>query len=137
LAEPSAKDVVRSEFGGSRVLVVEDDPVNQTIMTMLLRGAGLEVDLAGDGAEAVRKARADGYALILMDMQLPLLDGPAATRQIRATDGLRRVPIIAMTANAFVEDKAECFAAGMDDFITKPVNPAHLLGTLLQWLRHG
>lgn len=134
-AEPAAREQLRAEFSGRRVLVVEDDPVNQMITSMLVRGAGLEVDIAADGREAIEKARAGGYDAILMDMQLPRLDGPAATRQIRATAGLDRVPIIAMTANAFAEDKAECMAAGMNDFITKPVNPAHLLGTLLLQLR--
>jgi PAS domain S-box-containing protein len=136
-AHPSAKELLRTEFGGRRVLVVEDDPVNQMITSMLVRGAGLEVEIAGDGLEAIEKARAGDYAAILMDMQLPRLDGPTAARQIRATAGLGRVPIIAMTANAFAEDRAECLAAGMDDFITKPVSPAHLLSTLLLWLRRS
>jgi CheY-like chemotaxis protein len=100
---------------------------------MLLEDMGLTVDLAEDGREAVEKARSGSYAIILMDMQMPVLDGLDATRQIRQLPDHQATPILAMTANAFAEDKDRCFAAGMDDFLTKPVNPEILYATLLKW----
>lgn len=80
--------------------------------------------------------RENVYDLILMDMQMPVLDGLAATRQLRAMGNYRNTPILAMTANAFAEDKAQCFAAGMNDFLVKPLEPGHLFSTLLKWLRY-
>ena len=90
--------------------------------------------MAADGAQAVTLASANDYAAILMDMQMPNLNGLEATRRIRALPGERQPPIIAMTANAFVEDKAQCFAAGMDDFLVKPFYPATLFAVLLRAL---
>ena len=101
---------------------------------MLLEDVGLTVDIAEDGREAVTKARAGSYAAILMDMQMPVLDGLDATRQIRQLPGCKSTPILAMTANAFAENKDQCFAAGMDDFIAKPVIPEVLYECLLKWL---
>jgi len=106
--------------------VAEDDEINQLVARELLESVGLRVDIANDGLDAVERMQspqAARYALILMDMQMPRLDGLDATRQIRALPGVGKLPIVAMTANAFGEDRARCLDAGMDDYITKPVSP--------------
>ena len=100
----------------------------------MIEGLGLTVDLAEDGREALEKARTISYDMILMDMQMPELDGLQATVQIRAIAEYRNTPILAMTANAFTEDKARCSEAGMNDFISKPYNPDELFSLLLKWL---
>ena len=120
---------------GARVLLAEDEPVNQEIARELLGELGLSVDVANNGAEAVAMASQGGYALILMDIQMPHTDGLAATREIRAATWGRDVPIIAMTANAFSEDRQRCTTAGMNDFLSKPVEPALFYATVIRWLR--
>jgi len=104
------------------------------VARFLMESAGLAVDTAEDGAEAVDHARRNTYTVILMDMQMPNLDGLEATRQIRALPGYRDTPILAMTANAFVEDRAGCLDAGMNDFLIKPFNPDMLFSTLIKYL---
>ncbi len=121
----------------SRVLLAEDNAINQEVARELLRAAGCEVEVADNGRRAVEMARTGGYDLILMDVQMPELDGIEASRQIRALPGLSRVPIIAMTANAFAEDRAACLAAGMNDHVAKPVHAATLYDTLARWLKHA
>ncbi len=125
------------EFAGRRVLLVEDEPVNQLVARELLEQAGLVVDLAEDGLQALELARARPYALILMDMQMPNLNGVDTTRALRADSPNAATPILAMTANAFDEDRRACLAAGMNEHIAKPIDPEILYGALLRWLEHG
>jgi PAS domain S-box-containing protein len=126
--------VLARDHAGRRLLLVDDDMINQEVALALLEGTGLVTDVAGDGVEAIDKARTGGYDLILMDMQMPRMDGIEATRLIRNMPGCGNTPVVAMTANAFAEDRARCIDAGMNDFLSKPVEPAVLYATLLKWL---
>ena len=129
-----ADAILRRDFAACRILLVEDEPVNREVTTGVLRNIGLQVDAAEDGVEAVAMAASRHYDLILMDMQMPRMDGLEATRRIRAMPGLAALPIVAMTANAFAEDRDNCLKAGMNDFLTKPSPPAALFATLLRAL---
>ena len=131
LSEP-AENVLRRDYAGTRVLLVEDEPINQEVTTFMLEHVGLTVDVAEDGIEAVERAQRGKYQLILMDMQMPRLDGLDATRRIRVIPGYANLPIIAMTANAFAEDRERCMEAGMSDFITKPLPAPELYKALLR-----
>ena len=133
----AAEARVKLEFEGRRVLLAEDEPINREVALGLLSDVGLEVDVAENGVQAVALARENEYAVILMDMQMPVMDGLVATQEIRRFSSGAGVPVIAMTANAFAEDKTRCFAAGMNAFLSKPVNPDELYASLLTWLRHG
>ena len=130
----SAETRLRTEFAGIHVLLAEDEPVNQEVSIGLLEDAGLKVDLAEDGVEVVRMAREACYDIILMDMQMPNMNGVDATRAIRQDSMNTATPILAMTANAFDEDRRVCLEAGMNDHITKPVEPELLFETLVKWL---
>jgi PAS domain S-box-containing protein len=137
-AQPSedAEARLRAEFAEARLLLAEDDPVNREVALELLTAmAGLRVEVAEDGRQALALASVADYDLILMDMQMPVLDGLAATRAIRELERHRTTPILAMTANAFGEDRARCLEAGMDDHIAKPVDAEVLYATVLRWLR--
>ena len=122
---------------GLQLLLAEDNTLNQEVAGELLRQLGFAVDVAGDGVIAVERARERHYDLILMDIQMPHLDGLQATRQIRALPGHAQTPIVAMTANAFAEDRAAALAAGMNDHLPKPVDPAQLARVLARLLPHA
>lgn len=119
---------------GVRLLLAEDNALNREVAMELLKEVGLVPDVAENGAEAVEMARRNAYDLILMDVQMPVLDGHDATRAIRALPGREDMPILAMTANAFEEDRMRCLAAGMNDHIGKPIDPEVLFAALLKWL---
>ncbi|AXS80464.1 ATP-binding protein [Dechloromonas sp. HYN0024] len=119
---------------GKRVLLVEDELINQEVARDMLEHVGLVVDVAEDGQQAVEMATNEDYAVILMDVQMPVMNGLSATRAILAGSKNAQTPIIAMTANAFTEDRAGCLDAGMKDYLTKPVDPERLYRTILHWL---
>lgn len=123
---------LRHNFSGMKVLLAEDNPINQEVALGMLREVGLTAELAENGKKAVEMVSKNDYALILMDMQMPEMDGVQAAHQIRS-EGYR-LPIIAMTANAFSEDRERCLQAGMDDFLAKPVVPEKLFESLSRWI---
>ena len=131
-----AEKRIRQHYFGSRILLVDDEPVNLAVTRFLLEESGLVVDTAEDGVLAIRQASDSSYALVNMDMQMPNMNGLEATQRIRTLAGYRDVPILAMTANAFAEDKARCFEAGMNDFLVKPIDPDVLFSIVLTWLEH-
>ena len=125
---------VRARAAGARILLAEDNALNREVILDLLSDCGLLVDVAVDGGEVVDKAAEHGYALILMDMQMPIMDGLTATKQIRAMPGRATVPILALTANVFDEDRAASLQAGLNEHLGKPIEPQLLFGALLRWL---
>ena len=129
-----AESLIRQRFAGQRILVADDEPLNQEIAMTLLQAVGLLVDTADDGVQAVELVCKRRYAAIFMDMQMPKLNGLEAVRQIRNFAGCGDLQIIAMTANAFAEDKALCIDAGMNDFLLKPFMPEQLFGVVLRAL---
>jgi hypothetical protein len=135
--ELSAEVILQGHYAGTRVLLAEDEPINQEVSRELLEDVGFIVDVANDGKEALVMAKQKLYALILMDMQMPNLSGVDATKAIRLESVNTDTPILAMTANAFEEDRQICLAAGMNDHIGKPVDPGALFSKLLAWLERS
>ncbi len=119
---------------GLRILVAEDNEINQKVIARMLKKLGHEVDVVFNGREAVEACARGGYDIVLMDCQMPEMDGYAATGLIRQQPGLHgRVPIVALTADASTADRDRCLAAGMDDFLGKPVRPRDLTDTIQRW----
>lgn len=134
---PPADRIIPEGSLRGRALLVEDNPVNRQVAGRILALAGLEVDTAEHGGEALQRLKSGRYALVLMDCQMPVMDGYTASRErrrIEAEARLPRIPIIAMTANAMVGDREKCLQAGMDDYLTKPLDRKKLLVTLAHWL---
>lgn len=126
---------ISSQFPGKRVLVADDYFINQEVTQNILELMSIEVDLAENGREAVKKHQERNYDLILMDIQMPDVDGFEATRTIRSFEnGKKHTPIIALTANAISGDKERCVAAGMDDYISKPIETDKLEDLLKKYL---
>lgn len=134
LPSEDAESILVRDYPGRKVLVVDDEPINRTVAGYLLEDIGLAVEMAEDGQQALKKIQQSRYDIVLMDMQMPGMDGLHATQAIRAMPGLENLVIIAMTANAFDDDRVRCLAAGMNDYISKPFNPESLFEKLLQWL---
>jgi CheY-like chemotaxis protein len=132
-----ARAELRRQHEGAVVLLAEDNEVNQEVASALLSAAGITVEVASDGREALEMATKFDYALILMDVQMPVMDGLAAARAIRALPGRDKTPILAMTADIFTDNKIEFEAAGMNDFVDKPCHPNDLYRALLKWLSPG
>jgi len=137
VAAGSAEHLLSARHARSCILLAEDNLINQEVALDLLRAVGLQAEVAVNGEKAVEMAARKKYDLILMDVQMPIMDGLAASRAIRQAelaDGSRPVPILAMTANAFSEDRQRCLEAGMNDHVAKPVDPQDLYQTLIKWL---
>ena len=121
---------------GKQILLVEDNTVNQILALALLKKMGIDAQLAKNGQEALQKLNEEAFDLVLMDCQMPIMDGYEATRQLRKMPSpLAKTPVVAMTANAIKGDDEKCFAAGMDDYMTKPINPAILKEKIVHWLK--
>ncbi|MEY2632801.1 MAG: hypothetical protein RIR00_1455 [Pseudomonadota bacterium] len=125
---------LREKHRGARLLLAEDNPINQEVVVELLRDVGLEVEVAENGAVAVAMVAARDFDLILLDMQMPVMDGLSAAEAIRKLPGKADLPILALTANAFEEDRHRCLAAGMNDHVAKPLDPGMFFERLLRWL---
>ncbi|OGS98744.1 MAG: hypothetical protein A3F73_13860 [Gallionellales bacterium RIFCSPLOWO2_12_FULL_59_22] len=120
---------------GAHILLVDDNDLNQEVATELLRDSGFVVDLAGNGQVALDKVRAANYDIVLMDMQMPVMDGVTATLEIRKEERFKDLPVVAMTANAMQGDRDRCLAAGMNDHVAKPIEPEDLWKALLKWVK--
>jgi CheY-like chemotaxis protein/HPt (histidine-containing phosphotransfer) domain-containing protein len=125
----------RSALAGARVLLVEDNPINQELASDLLSRAQIVVQVANNGREAIDMLSQERFDAVLMDCQMPIMDGFAATRELRSQPKWRDLPVIAMTANAMVGDREKVLAAGMNDHIAKPINVAEMFATLARWVR--
>ena len=134
ISSDEAEQLLASHYRQTRILLAEDNAINQEVALELLRAVGLQADLALNGEKAVEMVAQQDYDLILMDMQMPVMDGVSATRAIRQTIRGRSLPILAMTANAFSEDRQRCLDAGMNDHVAKPVDPSNLYAMMIKWL---
>ena len=132
---PALSQTVREQLSGTRVLLVEDHPLNQQLACELLRRAGIEVTVAKDGREALDRLASDGpFDGVLMDCQMPVMDGYTATRELRRNPLWQRLPVIAMTASALTEDRERALASGMNAHITKPIHVDSMLRTMAEWI---
>ncbi|MGB5748313.1 MAG: response regulator [Desulfobacterales bacterium] len=122
---------------GANVLLVEDNEINQQVAMEILEGAGLNITLANDGQEAVNAVKENNYDAVLMDVQMPVMDGYTATREIRKDDRFKELPIIAMTAHAMTGDEDKSLESGMNGHVTKPIDPDQLFATLQKWIQPG
>jgi len=132
---PAASASGLADLAGARLLLVEDNELNQQVASELLQAEGFEVDIAGNGALAIAMLASADYDLVLMDMQMPVMDGLTATRALRADPRWHELPVVAMTANAMAGDRDACLAAGMNDHVAKPIEPKDLWAALRKWLR--
>ncbi|MBF0495504.1 MAG: response regulator [Deltaproteobacteria bacterium] len=135
--EPERQSEVREDIEGAKVLLVEDNALNQQVATEILESVGLIVDVCNNGKEAVDAVVGTNYDLVLMDVQMPVMGGYEATRLVRQKDRFKKLPIIAMTAHAMKGAKEECLAAGMNDYVSKPIDPAELFTVLARWIQPG
>jgi len=133
-ASGSLPSLVRADGRPWSALLADDNAINREVGVALLQELGLTVHTAFDGRDAIDKLLVGPYDLVLMDVQMPRLDGLAATRSLRTVPALQAVPVIAMTANASAQSRADCLAAGMNDFVTKPIDILELAATLQRWL---
>ncbi len=122
---------------GTRILLVEDNDINQQVAAEILEELGILVTVAGDGNEALEKVKVETFDIVLMDVQMPVMDGYEATRRIRQIAGLQTLPIIAMTAHAMKQDMGKCLASGMNDYVSKPIEPNVLFTVLCKWIKSG
>ena len=134
-AQNSVVDKLLVAIGGARVLLVEDNDINQLVARELLEDAGLVVDVADNGQISLDMVNASTYDLVLMDMQMPVMDGVTATCELRKQARLEAMPIIAMTANAMEQDRKRCMDAGMNDFLVKPIDPQEMFAMLVRWIK--
>lgn len=128
------EDEIEKQLEGSEILLVEDNPINQLVAEEILQAVGIIVDIASTGKQAVEAVERKRYDAVLMDVQMPEMDGFEATRIIRLNDALADLPIIAMTAHAMKGDRERCFEAGMDDYVTKPIDTGQLFSVLVKWI---
>ncbi|MBF0462889.1 MAG: response regulator [Magnetococcales bacterium] len=128
------KTAVIRRVGGAQVLLVEDNPINQRVAREMLESVRVEVTVANHGQEAIHLLLNKPFALVFMDVQMPIMDGYQTTRQLRAMESFKQLPIIAMTAHALTGDRENCLAAGMNDYITKPIDLLQLFRVLQQWI---
>ncbi len=136
LEKKGQEQVLPENLAGKRILLVEDNDINQMVAQAILEDVGIEVSIAGNGAEALEILNERDFDLVLMDIQMPIMDGLEASRRIRENPEIRpELPIVAMTAHAMSSDYAKSLDAGMNDHITKPIDPQNLFAVLSRWLK--